>query len=72
MKYLLVVFLLLDGQWKEGEASKGWGAFPYETEEACLTGKARAEAIHVKLKQVNPRALEKRFECVAGQTESND
>ena len=72
MKYLLVVFFLLDGQWVQGEASKGWGAFPYETEEACLESKVRAEAIHVSLKQVNPRARDKRFECVANQSKSND
>ena len=72
MKYLLVVFFLLDGIWVQGEASKGWGPYPYETEAACLEGKARAEAIHVNLKQVNPRALDKRFECVAKQSESNN
>jgi hypothetical protein len=72
MKFLMVVFFLLDGQWVEGEASKGWGAVPYATEEACLTSKARAEAIHANLKQTNPRAVEKRFECIAEQTGSND
>lgn len=72
MKILLVVFFLLDGQWVQGEASKGWGAFPYETEQACLTGKARAEAIHADLKRVNPRAIEKRFECAAKQNQSKD
>ena len=72
MKYLLVVFFLLDGQWVQGEARKGWGPLPYETEEACLTSKARGEAIHVNLKQVNPRAVEKRFECIAEQTATNN
>ena len=72
MKYLLVVFFLLDGQWIQGEASKGWGPFPYESEVACLEGKARAEAIHVNLKLVNPRALDKRFDCVSNQSESTD
>ncbi len=72
MKYLLVVFFLLDGTWVQGEASKGWGALSYETEEACLTSKARAENIHADLKRVNPRAFEKRFECTAEQTEPKD
>ena len=72
MKFLMVVFFLLDGQWVEGEASKGWGAFPYATEEACLASKARAEDIQANLKQTNPRAVEKRFECIAEQTGSND
>jgi|TARA_B100001971_G_C17907795_1_gene391279 hypothetical protein len=65
MKYLLVVYFLLDGQWVQGEASKGWGAVAYESQETCLASKARAEGIHTNLKRVNPRALEKRFECVA-------
>ncbi len=72
IKFLMVVFFLLDGQWVEGEASKGWGAFPYATEDACLASKARAEAIQANLKQTNPRAVEKRFECIAEQTGSND
>ncbi len=72
VKFLLVVFFLLDGQWVQGEASKGWGAFPYDTEQACMTGKARAEAIQVDLKRVNPRAFEKRFECMAEQIKSNN
>lgn len=72
MKFLLVVFFLLDGQWVRGEASQGWGAMAYATEEACLASKARAEAIHANLKLVDPRAIEKRFECFAEQTESGD
>ncbi len=72
MKFLMVVYFLLDGQWVEGDASKGWGAVPYVTEAACLTSKARAEGIQASLRQVNPRAVEKRFECIAEQTGSND
>ena len=72
MKYFMVVFFLLDGQWVEGEASKGWGPVPYATEDACLTSKARAEAIQANLQQFNPRAFEKRFECIAEQTGSSN
>ena len=68
MKVLLIVFFLVDGGWVQGKASEGWGAYSYETEESCLAGKARAEDIHVNLKQVNPRAVDKRFECIAEQT----
>jgi len=67
-----VIFFLLDGQWVAGEASEGWGPMPFEFEEACLASKARAEAIFENLKQTNPRSIEKRFECVATQSESND
>jgi len=72
MKFLMVVFFLLDGQWVQGDASKGWGAVPYATEDACPASKARAESIQANLRQVNPRAVEKRFECIAEQTGSND
>ncbi len=71
MKFLMVVYFLLDGQWVEGESSEGWGPVPYATEEACLASKARAEAIQANLKQTNPRALDKRFECIAEQPGSN-
>ena len=66
------MFFLFNGQWVQGEASKGWGPLPYETEEACQTSKVRAEGIHANLKQVNQQAVEKRFECIAEQTKTND
>ncbi len=72
MNYLMVVFFLLDGQWVEGEASKGWGPMPYATEDACLASKARAETIQANLRLTSPRAIEKRFECIAKQTVPND
>ena len=72
MKYLMVVFFLLDGQWVEGESSKGWGAMPYATESACLASKARAETLQANVKRTNPRAIDKRFECIAEQPGSPD
>ena len=72
MKFLMVVFFLLDGQWVEGEASEGWGPLPYAAEAACLTGKARAETIQANLRQTNPQAVDTRFECIAEQTGSSD
>ena len=72
MKFLLVVYFLLDGQWVEGEASKGWGPVPYANEAACLASKTRADAIQANLKQTNPRAVDKRFECIAEQAEPSD
>ena len=72
MKFLLVVFFLVNGTWVEGEASKGWGPFPYESEAKCLESKARAEGIFAQLLVSRPRAIKKRFECIAEQTESND
>ena len=65
MKFLLVVFFLFDGQWVQGDARKGWGPVPYETQAACLTSKARAEAIYADLRKVNRRAVKKRFECIS-------
>ena len=72
MKFLMGVFFLIDGQWVEGEASKGWGPVPYPTEDACLASKTRAEAIHANLLKTNPRAIDKRFECIAEQTGPSD
>ena len=72
MKYLLVVFFLFDGQWVEGDPAEGWGPYPYQTESACLIAKLRAEEIFTRLRLVNPRAIEKRFECTAEQIEAND
>ena len=72
MKFLLLVFFLFDGQWVKGDPAEGWGSYPYETESACLIAKLRAEQIFVKLQRVNPRAIEKRFECTAAQNQAND
>jgi len=65
MKYFLVVFFLFDGQWVEGDPAEGWGPYPYATESACLIAKQRSEEIFTRLRLVNPRAIEKRFECTA-------
>jgi|AP95_1055475.scaffolds.fasta_scaffold06206_2 hypothetical protein len=70
MKFLLVVFFLINEVWVEGKASEGWGAFLYETQEACLAGKTRAEGIHAQQLLTRPRSVNKRFECVADKTES--
>ena len=72
MKFLLVVFFLIDGAWIEGEASKGWGPYPYESENACLAGKLRADNIYANLKAINPRAIEKRYKCVAEPADNNN
>ena len=72
MKYLLVVFFLFDGQWVEGDPAEGWGPYPYATESTCLVAKLRAEEIFTRLRLVNPRAIEKRFECTAEQIQAND
>lgn len=72
MKFLLVVLFLLDGQWVEGDASKGWGAMAYDTEAACLASEARATTIYENQKLTNPRLTEKRFECIAEQSGAND
>ena len=72
MKYLLVLFFLVDGQWVEGDPAEGWGPYSYQTESACLIAKLRAEEIFTRLQLVNPRAIEKHFECTAKQIEAND
>ena len=72
MKYLLLVFFLLDGDWVQGDKNKGWGAIAYDSEIACLESKARAEGIHTQLKLTNPRAIEKRFDCIAQQSDTDN
>jgi hypothetical protein len=65
MKFLLVVYILINGDWIRGDdlESDGWSAMPYATEEQCLRSKARAEQIQADLKLSNPRAFDKRFVC---------
>ena len=63
MEYLLVVYILMGGDWVRGDPQQGWGPMPYPTEEICLQRKARAEEIQADLKRVNPRAFDKRFAC---------
>ncbi len=63
MDFLLVVYLLMGGDWVRGDEFEGWGSIPYPTEEICFQRKARAEEIQADLKRVNPRAYGKRYAC---------
>ncbi len=63
MKFLLVVFLLMDGSWVRGDKLEGWAPLPYPNEQRCLESKTRAEAIHADLKIKSPHAYDKRFVC---------
>ncbi len=63
MEYLLVVYLLMSGEWVRGDDIDGWGSLPYPTLEECLESKARGEKLFEELKTINPRAYERRFEC---------
>lgn len=63
MKYMLVIFLLMQGEWVRGDTLDGWASVPYPTLEACERSKMRAEAIQEGLKKQNARAYDKRFEC---------
>ncbi len=68
MEFLLVVYLLMGGDWVRGDEFEGWGPIPYPTEELCRQRKARAEEIQADLKRVNPRAFDKRFACEPRET----
>jgi hypothetical protein len=68
MEYLLVVYLLMSGVWVRGDELDGWGSIPYPTEAVCLERKLRAEQIYADLKQVNSRAIAKRYACEPGET----
>ncbi len=63
MKFLLVVFVIISGDWVRGDDLDGWGSVAYATEEICLQRKASAEQHQIDLKRVNPRAYDKRFVC---------
>lgn len=63
MKYLLVVFILINGEWVRGDDLEGWSAISYETLDRCLESKKRANEIQLNLKRINARAFEKRFVC---------
>ena len=68
MEYLLVVYLLMGGDWVRGDELDGWGSIPYPAEEVCLQRKARAEEIQADLKRINPRAYDKRYACEPRET----
>ena len=68
MEYLLIVYILMGGDWAQGDPQRGWGPIPYPTEALCLQRKARAEEIQADLKRVNPRAFDKRFACEPRET----
>ncbi len=63
MKYLLVVFLLMDGDWVRGDTLEGWGSIAYPSLEACERSQNRAEALQEGLRKKNPHAYDKRFSC---------
>ncbi len=63
MKYLLVVFLLMDGQWVRGDTIDGWGSLEYASKEICLEKKQNADRLQADLKIKNPRAYDKKFAC---------
>ena len=54
MKFLLVVFILVNGEWTRGDDLEGWGSVAYETEEICLERKARAEKASYRLEKSEP------------------
>lgn len=63
MKYLLVVYLLIEGSWVRGDSIEGWASITYDSEVLCIERKISAEGFQRELKQQNPGAYEKRFDC---------
>ena len=63
MKFLLVVFLLVNSEWVRGDTLEGWGSIEYPTKEICLEKKANAETFQPELAEKNPRAYKKKFAC---------
>ncbi len=65
MKFLFVVYILMNDVWVRGDDIEGWASYPYATQVECLAAVERAEAIQKDLKVGNPNAYDKRFECEA-------
>ena len=72
MEYLLVVYILMNGNWVRGDEIEGWASIAYASEQICLERKASAEALQVELKTRNPQAYDKRFECEPRESEPSD
>lgn len=68
MKTLFIVYILINGIWFPGVMLDGWGPINYETEAICLERKAYAEESLIRLKQINPRISDKKFECVVNKS----
>lgn len=64
MKTLFIVYILINGFWIPGDMLDGWGSISYETEEICLERKLYAEESLIRLKQIDPRINDKKFQCV--------
>ena len=64
MKALFVVYILINGFWTPGDLLDGWGSIVYETEAVCMERKVYAEEYQVRLKQIEPRTYDRKFECV--------
>lgn len=69
MKFLFVIYILMNDVWVRGDDIEGWASYPYATQVECLAAVERAEAIQKDLKVGNPNAYDKRFECEAAQVE---
>ena len=63
MKFLLVVFLLVNGEWVRGDTMEGWGSIEYPSEVVCLEKRKKAEEFQAQLEKNNPRAYKKKFTC---------
>ncbi len=63
MKFLLVVFLLVNGEWVRGDTMEGWGSIEYPNKQICLEKKAKAEKYQKELAEKSPRAYKKKFAC---------
>jgi hypothetical protein len=63
MKFLFVVYILMNGVWIRGDDIDGWASMPHATMEACIAQKARADALQADLMQKSPTSHPKRFAC---------
>ncbi len=45
MKWLLIIYIFSNGEWKQGDPEQGWGAMPVDSKEICLQKKANGERV---------------------------
>ena len=57
MKFLFVVFLLINGEWVRGDTLEGWASMEYQDEVSCLAAIERAKLIQLDFEAYQPARL---------------
>jgi hypothetical protein len=63
MKWFLVVYIFLNGDWVPGETMDGWAPHPMASYKECRRVQIQATGLQALLERSNPQAHWKRWEC---------